>query len=232
MVKNWKYYLKAGDIGLLKITNGQYMTGNIIGILIEEKGFIDPEENLVNAKTFSFPVRYKTVRRYTGSNYDDVVNDIRKGLKELELEGCRAIVTSGGQLGLFRNLMHEGTDLLLLSSPLELIHFVRASISRSQYICIVNELSVRENIAIMQALDINEDIMNQCIFTDLEMTLYRDVGNKLVQTDSMIIGSYIWDTIERQKDSVRETKCPIYSIVSVTRFIKNAVMQIPYEGGI
>ena len=208
------------------------MTGNMIGILVEEKEFVDPTGNLVNAKTFDFPVRYKPVRQYTGSNYDGVVDDIRKGIKELELEGCRAIVTSGGKLGLFYDLMHDTTNLLVMASPLEFLHFVITSISRSQYICIVNDIGVNDNIAVMHALGINEETERQCIFADMELTVYRDANNEQIQKDSRIIGSYIWDTVERPRNDISEAGCPIYSIVSVTRFVKNAVMQIPYEGGI
>lgn len=232
MVRNWKYYIKAEDIGSLKITNGQYMTGNIIGILVEEKNFINPNRNLVNAKTFDFPVRYKIVRQYTGSNYDDVANDICNGIRELELEGCRAIVTSGGQMGLFHTLMHDTTELLVMASPIEFIHFIRASISRNQYICIVNDLNVRDNVSIMRGINIDEDIIGQCCFTDIDMTVYRGADNKVIQGESMRIGSYIWDVIECPQNYIKDMGCPIYSIVSVTRFIKNAVMQIPYEGGI
>lgn len=232
MVRNWKYYTKAGDIGKLKITNGQYMTGNILGILVEENDFLNPRGNLVNAKTFDFPVRYKTVRKYTGLNYDDVANDIRNGILELELEGCRAIITSGGQLGAFHDLMHEITELMVLASPLEIIHFVRASIAQSQYLCIVNNLSVEDNIAIMREMDIHEEIIEQCIFADTELAVYRYYDNEVFRGDKRLVGSYIWDSIECPQNSINEVECPVYSIVLLARFIKNAVMQIPYEGGI
>ena len=35
--QNWRYFQKAGDIGELKITEGQFMTGNILGIIAEKK---------------------------------------------------------------------------------------------------------------------------------------------------------------------------------------------------
>lgn len=230
MVKNWKHFGKKSDIGELRISKGQYMTGNILGILIEEKSFSNPNGNLVNAKTFDFPVRYKTVREYTGLNDNEVAEDIGNKISELELEGCRAIVTSGGKMGYFSSFIHEKTDLLVLSTPLEMIEFIGVSISDSLYLCIINDLDIKDNIEILHTIGISNEIVKRCLFADTALSEYRYYDGTPFNGSFQLIGSYLWDCIEEPNPLLKERNCPIFSIVNIANLLKDAVMQIPYEG--
>lgn len=232
MVKNWAYRLKKDDIGELHITKGQYMTGNIMGVLVEKEKVVSWEGNLVDAQTFPFPVRYKTVSRITTDNYKAVAADIRNGIQELEKEGCRFIVTTGGRMGYFDELIHKCTNLMAISTPLEILEYASMCISGSKKICIVNDLSLKDNLEIIHALGTSKVILERCVFTDCDFAMYMDgAGVKLDMTETAI-GAYIWDSRECCNPVILEKQCPIYSIAVLAGLLRNAVMQIPYEGGI
>lgn len=65
MIRNWKYYERGEKIGEIWITRHQYMTGNVMGMLVEPKRIEKPEYHLCNAKSFDFPVRYKVLHTHT-----------------------------------------------------------------------------------------------------------------------------------------------------------------------
>lgn len=226
-VRNWRYFGKDEPIGLLKITNGQFMTGNILGIIAEKKEIQNEKGHLLNAKSFDFPVRIKFVESYTGENFDSVAQDIREKLVLLEQEGCRCVITTGGILGVFDKVFHE-SELLALSSPLSMLDFVAVSIASSSKICIVNELSWDENQQILEAIGISDLIKERCIFGDMTLRNIYDCNGTLVCNEK--IGAYVWDSPEDFHDFLHDKTVPIYTAVKIARLMKNVVAQIPYEG--
>lgn len=228
LVKNWKYFEMNDDIGPLKITKGQFMTGNILGIIAEKKEIRDRQGNMMNAKSYNFPVRIKFVENYTGENYDVVAADICEKIAMLEQEGCRFIVTTGGRLGLFDKVIRQGS-LIALTSPIAMIGFATTSIPSYAKICIVNDLSVEENCTVLDALEVSDDIKSKCIFTSLQQEYFYDVQGQSVERD-VCIGAYIWDDREDYHNYIGNCGVPVYSVVKVANFIKNVVTQIPYEG--
>lgn len=228
LVKNWKYFEKNGDIGLLKITEGQFMTGNILGIIAEKKAIQDDKGNMLNAKSYAYPVRIKFVESYNGENYDVVAADIKEKIALLEQEGCRFVVTTGGKLGLFDEVIRQG-NLLSLSSPISILGFVAVSIPSYAKICIVNDLSIEENRGVMDVLGVDNSIRSRCIFTNLQQESFCDLQGRDIE-DKMCIGAYIWDDREDYHNYIKDCNVPVYSTLKIANFMKNVVTQIPYEG--
>lgn len=227
-VRNWRYFKKDEDIGLLKITNGQFMTGNILGIIADRVEIQKEQGNLLNAKSYDFPVRIKFVETFTGDNYELVARDICEKMALLEQEGCRFIVTTGGHFGLFNQIMHNG-NMMVLSSPLSILNFVLVSIPTTARVCIVNRLSVDENCAVLDVMGFSHEIKEKCIFMDLKQNRTCDCSGKVIQ-NTETIGAYIWDDREDYHVFLPERNVPIYSTLKIVRFLKNVMTQIPYEG--
>lgn len=229
IVKNWKYYQKKDDIGLLKITKNQFMTGNIMGIIAEKKVMKNEKNNLLNAKSYNYPVRVKFVEAYNGENYNETVKDIHSNLSLLEQDGCRFVITTGGKLGVFDKEFHK-SDMLTISSPLLFLDFAAISIPSSKVVCIVNELAVEENVQILEIMGFDENMIAKCIFTDLMQERFFDSKKNEIVGAKEIIGAYIWDDREDYHEFLEAHDVPIYSILKVANFIKEVVMQMPYEG--
>ena len=227
-VKNWRYFDKNEDIGVLKITKGQFMTGNILGIIADKKEILNEEGNMLNAKSYDYPVRMKFVGSYTGDNYKKIEEDILQKIKILEEEGCRFIVTTGGQLGLFTPILNQ-SDLLTVSSPLTILPFVATTIASNVKICIINELTVEENREILKVLKIDDDVKKRCIFTNKLQETYYDVRDKKIDHNECI-GAYIWDDREDYHGYLANVQVPVYNSLKICNLIKNIVAHMPYEG--
>lgn len=232
MVRNWKYYLPGEDIGELQIPKGQYMTGNIMGVLVEKKESITPNSTLTNAYNFDFPVRYKLIEKYCGENLKKISDEIIKKITELETEGCRFIVTTGGQLGRFDALIHETTDLLAVSTPLILSEYAALSLAKDAWICVVNNLSWVDSVEILRLTEISSAVIDRCVFADMELRSYHDSSGNVLNLKETKIGAYLWDSTEDYQVVLKDVCCPVYDMTKIADLLKNAVMQIPYGGGI
>lgn len=225
MVRNWRYYEKKADVGELFISQNQFMTGNLVGILMAPNPIIEPSGHLGWASTHSFPVRYKVIDSLYSQNVEAINDEITFKVRELELEGCRGIITSGGAFALFDSHLRNITDLPTLSSPLCVLEFAAMSLAPEKRILIYTPYSEDDTNCFLQALGIAKDIADRCIFTNNSEVIDQDYCKKY------LIGAIIWDSPEGvvipQMDSM-----PIYSMVNLALLIRNVVAQEPYEGNI
>jgi len=228
IIRNWNYFEKNGTIGRLRITKGQFMTGNVMGIIAEKKPMLTSFGNVLNVKTYPFPVRIKLVDPYDGINDEIIKSQIRAAIKQLEIEGCRFIITSGGRLGLLDPLFHE-SDLPVMSTPLAYIEFASVSNASEKTILIWNDLSYEENRKVLHCLEVRDELLKRCVFGNLNTgTFYgkdgaiKEIGNN--------IGAVIWDSTERYQNYIDVDGLPVYDIIKLATHIKSAVMQVPYEG--
>lgn len=227
MVKNWKYFQMGDEIGNLKITRHQYMTGNILGIIAEKQDIKYSQGNLLNAKTFDIPIRIKLVDLYTGHNENEIKSQIKSRIEELELEGCRCILSSGGNLGRFDKQFHEG-DLMALSTPLLILDFVLSTIADDLPICIVSSTDYSNVMDILNILGFDSSVINRCIITDLNQKIFYAKGVEIEKPSR--IGAYIWDSIEDYHYYLKVCREPIYDSIKVSKFLCGVVTQKPYEG--
>lgn len=218
MIRNWKYFSPRGSIGELHIANHQYMTGNMVGILLTGYEHIeDSPRNVCNAKAFDFPVRYKIV------DGADIDNELRLKIKELELEGCRFIATSGGVFGLYYETIRDCTTLPVLATPLQILNFAGLSHAREKKICIINELSSEQNSTVFDALSIDESMRSRCIFIDAGSESIRDLPKD--------IGAIVWDQPSRSKQPIA-MNVPVFDMLKLIGMMKRSVAQRPFGGEI
>ena len=227
IIKNWKFYDASDEIGNLAITKHQYMTGNILGLIAEKKMLDCGSGSLYDARTYTFSVRMKLVDRYDGNNYSIVAEQVCKAIKELELEGCRCIISSGGNLGLFNNAFHKSI-LMALSSPLVILDFVLASIQKIKKVCIVTDLDTPDIWRIMQSLRLDAYV-SRCIITSPKLREYYSVQEGTI-VSSGDIGAYIWDYSNDIGKTGISRNIPIYDIKKLSLLMGMASAQKPYAG--
>jgi hypothetical protein len=98
--------------------------GEAIGILMLETQFPRAPGDIGNARSYNFPVRYKTVRnalttRIMGHSPDpELIQPFVDAARELEAEGVKAITTSCGFLAQFQNVLAEAVSIPVFSSAL------------------------------------------------------------------------------------------------------------------
>ena len=90
----------------IQMIRGQAVAGCAIGILVLDLWYTYVPGNVANASTYNFPVLYKILK---GSTIPQILNAdpslldmIVEGGKELEQQGCRAIVGACGYFGHFQ----------------------------------------------------------------------------------------------------------------------------------
>lgn len=97
--------------------------GQLIGILMLDTHFPRVVGDIGNATTFPFPVVYKVVKE---ANAESVVLKADPGLirpfieaaKELEEEGCKAVITSCGFMAIFQKEIAAELNIPVISSSL------------------------------------------------------------------------------------------------------------------
>lgn len=97
--------------------------GEDVGILMLDTRFPRLRGDIGNAKTFSFPVSYLTVRgaspaRVVKEGDPSLLAPFIEGARELERRGCGAIATSCGFLALFQDALASSVGIPVFTSSL------------------------------------------------------------------------------------------------------------------
>lgn len=225
IVRNWKYYAAGASIGELCITEGQFMTGNVAGILITAEKPFFRFESICNAKTFRFPVRYKIIDLQDSYGPEQ---QIEKAIHELEHEGCRFIVTSGGELGIYAEFIKDRASVLTMASPLQCLHFMSISVSSQKKFAIVTSQPKEIIYSQLDSFGVTTSLIDRC-----EIIPYRDIYSKDPSSLDFIdsrFGGIIWDSINSDFIIRQTFSIPVYSMVTITRFLKNVCTHKPYNG--
>lgn len=105
--------------------------GQALGILMLDTRFPRLKGDIGNARTFPFPVRYKTVRGASPSRVvlerdPSLLEPFIAGARELEAEGVQAVTTSCGFLAIFQRELAAALGVPVFSSSLLQVPFLYA----------------------------------------------------------------------------------------------------------
>lgn len=225
LVKNWKFYNPKEPIGDLEITKGQFMTGNMAGILITNETPTNNLNSIVNAKSFDFPVRYKIIDL---SNRDNVETQIKQAISAFEHEGCRFIATSGGRFGEFHKIISNSTNLMALSSPLQVLPLLAISTPSDKKLVIVSDQSEPKIFSYLRNFGFGDDIISRCLIINDDKCIQTRIDDLCL--DGIKIAGIIWDSIESDYCLRESHKFPVYSMVTTINLLKSACAQQPYYG--
>lgn len=129
----------------MKLKGGFTNYGQQIGVLMLDTVFPRPRGDIGNARSFDFPVRYKTVRGAVQSKImgdapeSELLASFIEAARELEAEGVRAITTSCGFLAPFQKELAASVNIPVFVSSLIQAPLIHAMLAPGKVIGIFTE---------------------------------------------------------------------------------------------
>lgn len=129
----------------MKLKGGYTNYGEVVGVLMLDTRFPRPVGDIGNARSFDFPVRYKTVRgavtaKIMGDDPDPaLLQPFLVAARELESEGVRAITTSCGFLAPFQRQLAAAVKIPVFASSLLQAPLIHAMLPPGQVIGVFTE---------------------------------------------------------------------------------------------
>lgn len=178
------------------VKGGKNIYGFDIGILMLDSRFPRIIGDVGNARTFNFPVLYKTVEGYVPHKVvielteDDILPFI-KAAQELEKEGVKAITTSCGFLALFQKELAASVSVPVFSSSLIQLPIISRMINPSKKVLVLTAnsktLSKKHLESVCGNIDnLNYEIIgteNKSTFTWFTVNNYNEVDLDLCRKD-------------------------------------------------
>lgn len=253
-LKEYGYWGKGNDSKTIHIQKGQFVAGYSIGIMHLNVWYPLIPGNVVNACTYDFPVRMKVVpnldtpRLHSGD--PTVLEDLIKVAKELEMDGCRAIVGACGFFGHFHKPVAEALDIPVCLSSLVQVSWIRTTLKANQKIGVLTA----------NASAITPKLLKNCYIDDPSILVVRDLRHEpqfsaimedrgyfdnealrkevvdaavTLVDENPDIGAILLecsDTPPYAIDVQRAVKLPVYDFITMIRWLHNATTQKPYYG--
>lgn len=225
MVKKWKYFSKKEEIDELYIENGQYMAGNVLGIVLLEKNEEYSVNSVRNAQKYDYPVRYEVVEKV--ENDAEFAITVLQKIKELNKQGCRGIILADEEFCRIYEQIIENTELITLVSMLQVIPFAVTCTNKNLKVCVVSNHDKETVTNNIKNLGLGEYLC-RCVIADSKLSEITNISE---------IGCIIWD--EENFDDLNNCymkktnkNIPTYTYVKVAKLLKMGLVQIPYEGWI
>lgn len=140
------------------LKGGHTNYGQDVGVLMLDTRFPRARGDIGNARSFDFPVRYKTVRgahatRIMGDRPAPELLDLFiEAARELEAEGVRCITTSCGFLGPFQRQIAAAVRIPVLTSALLQAPLIHAMLPPGQVIGVFTERARHMNAGHFESL--------------------------------------------------------------------------------
>ncbi len=230
--------------------------GEAIGIITLDTCFPRIPGDVGNATTFDFPVRFKVVagaspRRVVHEQDPELLRPFIEAAQELEHAGCRAITTTCGFLALFQKEMAASVNVPLFTSSLLQVPVVHKMLRPDQIIGVLTAHSEALNPKVLQAVDA-DDVPYVVGGSEEASDFYHVfVSNRdWIDTDACeqqlvalttrmvekhpTIGAFVCEgtNFSSWGHAIQEaTGRPFFDIVTMTRWIYDAVVKRPVVGG-
>ncbi len=124
-----------------KVKPGQLSYGEAIGIILLENYVPFIPGDVANATSYDYPVRFQRIPGFSVARIMEhdmsLVESLKKGARELETEGVRAITGDCGFMALFQRDIQEAVKIPVFLSSLLQIPFMRMMLSRKGKIGVI-----------------------------------------------------------------------------------------------
>lgn len=231
----------------------QAVTGAGIGIVVLDLRYPLFPGNVANASTFNFPVMYKVLKG-TGLEIldaDPKIGDmVIEAGKELEEQGCRAIVGSCGYFGFYQRRASQIFQAATFMSSLCQVPQILTSLKPSEKLGII----------CASADSLNNDILEQCGASDparikvagaQDLPEFQNLTNCTCQLDSAVLeeqmvglarefvaanpdlGAILLECSDMPpyawaiQNAIRK---PVYDFITMINWIQSAVVRQPFHG--
>lgn len=257
IVRNYGYLGDKEDLDQhFYVTKGQWVAGYTVGIMLLDVHYPLLPGNVVNASTYSYPVRHAWVpgadqnRMHSGD--ESLLPELIKTARQLELEGCRAICGACGYFGHFQKKVAEALDIPVYLSSVIQASWIAAGLKSSQKIgvlCADGKNLTRELFA---ECSVSEEIFNRCVIKSagklpvfsafmerrghFDNAAVREELKGLVREildENENVGAILLECSDMPPYSAAiqaEFNLPVFDFITMINFVHNAVAQKPYYG--
>ena len=256
IAKNYGYVGPGTDLGRIHITNGQFISGHTIGILVQDVHYPLLPGNVVNGYTYDFPVRLQVVpganqaRMHVGDQ--TLIPDLVATAKLLEQEGCRAICAGCGYFGHFQKSVADQVDIPVYLSSMVQVPWVSVALKSTQKIGILCADQKNLTQDVFNACGVSEEIYNRCCVAgaghlpEFSALLERrghfdneilrqeliDLAKNLLKNEPDI-GAILLECSDMPPYAAaiqQELALPVYDYITMIKYAHSAVAQRPYYG--
>lgn len=236
------------------VYGGKNVYGYDIGILMLDSKFPRIKGDVGNAKTWNFPVLYKTVVGGTPKKVvleltEEDIEPFISAAKELEQAGVKAITTSCGFLALFQKQLADAVDIPVFTSALLMVPFVKKIIGNKKKVGILTANSKTLSDAHLRAVGIDkEDVVlkgleDKEVFTDFTVQNWDQVDTEKCRTELMEatsellnennkIGALVLECTNMPpytKDIQQVAGIPVFDIVTLVNFVYSGLAMADFE---
>lgn len=237
------------------VKGGRTFYGFDIGIIMLDTVFPRIEGDIGNASSFDYPVLYEKVVDWKPSK---VVLDLNKqdiapfldAAKRLEQAGCKIIATSCGFLSMFQKEIADSVNVSVFTSALLMAPMVKSTISSNKKVCILTankktlsdehlfSVGIQRDDYVIYGLEDQETFTNFTVQNWTEVDVEKCKGDLLKVTKQMIdenenIGAIVLECTNMppfSKDIQILSGLPVYDIVNLLGFARNAIKAVNYNG--
>ena len=239
---------------IIKGGRGNY--GEAVGILTLDTVFPRIPGDVGNATTFDFPVRFSVVRRASPKRVvheqdPALLKPFVEAAQELEAAGCRTITTTCGFLALFQKEMAAAVGVPLFTSSLLQVPIVYRMLRPGQVIGILTAHSDAMNPRVLEAVgadgvphvvggsQVAPDFYNvfvqnrDWIDTDQCESQLVALATGMIEAHPQI-GAFVCEGTNFSswgRAIQQATRRPFFDIVTMTRWVYDAVVKPPVTGG-
>lgn len=257
IIRNYGYIGNQEDSNKhFYITEGQWVAGYTVGIMLLDVHYPILPGNVVNACTYNYPVRHKWVpganqaRMHSGD--DSLLPELIKTAKELELEGCRAICGACGYFGHFQRRVADAVDVPVYLSSLVQVPWIRAGLKRNEKIGILCADGKNLTPELFEQCGLSEDDFNHCVVKSAghlpEFSAFMErrghfdnaairqelIGlAKEIVRENPDVSAFLLECSDMppySADIQAAINMPVFDFITMINFVHQAVAQRPYYG--
>lgn len=228
--------------------------GQKIGILMLSTHFPRVPGDIGNATSFPFPVVYRTIKEATA---ETVVNQANPALiepfcqaaRELEVEGCKCIVTSCGFMAIFHKELAASVNIPVIASSLLQVQLVSAMLAPDKKVGIITAKASalgEKHFAGVGISDVKKVVygiedtaFGKTFFDDtnsIDLDLAEEemvkVAKKMV-AENPDVGAIVLECTNMPpftKVVQEATGLPVFDIIGLIKYVHEAIVPRGYQG--
>ena len=256
IVRNWGYMGPGGSNRRYHTTVGQLMNGFPVGILQLWAHLPFFPGNVSNAGTYDFPGKFMEV---PGTGIDNIlagdmslVDNIVAAAKQLERDGCRVICANCGFFGHYQRVVADRLDVPCYLSSVVQVPLALTALKSTQKLGILTANKNTLTPSLFTACGVSEEQRTRCvvygmqdeeefsnILTGVGGLDYDKVGDeicakaRLLVKENPDVGALLLECTDMPPYAHRiqaELNLPVYDAVTLIKYAKSTVTQMPYYG--
>jgi len=241
-----------------RISKGQAWCGEAVGILVLDESIPRVLGSVLNAETFSFPVRYKKVKgasveRLLIDKDPELLKPFIDAALELQAEGVASIAGSCGFMALFQDEISKAVNVpVAMSSLLQIPIVMKMTGGRRVGVITANEACLGESILYAAGVS-QEDVKDRLVIAGLDDcpeaqdAMLREKGsldedilrNEVLAKASRLmeiaggIGAIVLECSELPPysyDVQQLTKLPVFDFTTMIKFLHMGVRACLWRG--